>query len=78
MCARESMSMIRTLSCCLFVLILVGCQTTPPVHMMVRPVVPKINDAVPILLLKGKIIYDGKEEYLPEVAPVSWTVFASS
>jgi len=56
--------MIKTLGGCLFVLLLVSCQTTPPVHILVLPVVPKLNDAVPILL-KGKIIFDGKEEYIP-------------
>lgn len=64
MCARESMSVIRTISCCLILLFLVGCQTTPSVRIVVQPVVPKINDAVPILL-RGKIVYDGKEEYFP-------------
>lgn len=56
--------MIRPLSWCLSLLLLAGCQMTPSVRIAIQPDVPKINDAVPILL-KGKITYDGKEEYFP-------------
>ena len=56
--------MIRTLSCYLLVLLLAGCQTTPDVRVVVQPVVPKIDDVVPVYL-KGKLVFDGKEEYLP-------------
>jgi hypothetical protein len=55
--------MIQVLSRYLLLLLLFGCQTTPPVRIVVQPVVLKIDNALPIL--RGRIIFDGKEEYLP-------------